>query len=249
MEIAGKTFLVTGGGSGLGAACVRDLHQAGAQVFIADQNELAGRAVAATLDPAGVDFRPTDITHADDVEQSIEQSVTRFGALHGVINCAGILAAARVVGRDGPHDLALFRRVIEVNLIGTFNVMRLAARQMMQNTPDANGERGVIVNTASVAAFEGQIGQTAYSASKGGVASLTLPAARDLAVSGIRVVAIAPGVFQTPMIDAAPDKVQAALREQTVFPTRLGNPSEFALLVRQIIENPMLNGCVLRLDG
>jgi NAD(P)-dependent dehydrogenase (short-subunit alcohol dehydrogenase family) len=247
MDVAGHTFLITGGGSGLGAACAVDLHQAGARLMLADVNERAGNAVAAALN--GAEFQRTDVTRAEDVLRTIERAISRFGALHGVVQCAGILAAARVSGRDGPHDLELFRRVIEVNLVGCFNVLRLAADHMKANVPGADGERGVIVNTASVAAFEGQIGQAAYAASKGGVASLTLPAARELASDGIRVVAIAPGVFGTPMIDAAPQKVQDALRQQTIFPQRLGQPCEFAALVRHVVENPMLNGATLRLDG
>jgi NAD(P)-dependent dehydrogenase (short-subunit alcohol dehydrogenase family) len=248
MDIAGQTILVTGGGSGLGEACVRHMHDAGANVLIADVNEQAGVALANSLGQR-TRFCQTDVTNSDHVSRAIQAAIDQLGPLRGTIHCAGILAAAKVVGRDAPHDLELFRRTIEVNLIGTFNVMRLAAFQMARNQPNADGERGVIINTASVAAFEGQMGQSAYAASKGGVASLTLPAARDLARDGIRVVAIAPGVFHTPMIDAAPDKVQQSLRDQTVFPTRLGKPQEFAAFAQHIFENPMLNGCVLRLDG
>jgi NAD(P)-dependent dehydrogenase (short-subunit alcohol dehydrogenase family) len=215
MSPAGLTFLITGGASGLGAACARRLVQAGASVVIADVSAAAGEALAKELGE----------------------------------RAACVLGAARIVGRDGPHDLALFERVIRVNLVGTFNMLRLAAAAMTLNPPGVDGERGVIVNTASVAAFDGQIGQAAYAASKGGVASLTLPAARELARFGIRVVAIAPGVFDTAMMQAAPDAVRQSLAEQAAFPHRFGRPEEFAQLVQQVIENPMLNGCVIRLDG
>lgn len=246
MQLSGSTFLVTGGGSGLGAACVKRLAAAGARIVIADIQPPSG----IQTDAANVLACQVDVTNSDQVSAAIQQAIDHFGGLHGVVNCAGILGAARVVGREGPHDLDLFRRVIEINLIGSFNVLRLAAEAMAaKNTPDAEGERGVIVNTASVAAFEGQIGQAAYSASKGGIASMTLPVARELARHGIRVVAIAPGVFQTPMMGVAPEKVQQSLLAQTVFPQRLGIPDEFAALVQHIIENRMLNGSVIRLDG
>lgn len=250
MQTEGSTFLVTGGCSGLGAACVQRLATAGARVLIADLREpAAGTPAAEMLRLPQVAFHRVDVTNTAEVTAAIELACQHWGALHGVVNCAGILAASRIVGRDGPHDLDLFRRVIEVNLIGTFNVLRLAAQRMADNPPQGDGERGVVVNTASVSAFEGQIGQAAYAASKGGVAALSLPAARDLARHGIRVVAIAPGVFHTAMIDAAPDKVQQSLRGQTVFPARLGLPAEFAALVQHIFENPMFNGSVVRLDG
>jgi NAD(P)-dependent dehydrogenase (short-subunit alcohol dehydrogenase family) len=246
MQVAGSTFIVTGGSSGLGAGCVDRLSNAGANVLIADvripaSNDAteAGKTLSCQV----------DVTNSDEVAAAIRQAIDKFGALHGVVNCAGILAAARVLGRDGPHDLELFRRVIEINLIGTFNVLRLAAQFMAENAANADGERGIVVNTASVSAFEGQVGQAAYSASKGGVAAMTLPLARDLARHGIRVVAIAPGVFDTPMLGVAPEKVQQSLRAQTVFPQRLGEPAEFAALVQHVIENPMLNGSVIRLDG
>lgn len=248
MELRNQLFLVTGGSSGLGAACVRELHAAGGCVLVADVNDSAGDKLVAELSDR-VLFCHTDVTHPEDVERALRSGRDRFGPLRGVIQCAGILSAAKVTGRDGPHPIDMFRRVIEINLVGTFNVLRLAATQMSANTPNDHGERGVIINTASVAAFEGQMGQVAYSASKGAVASMTLPAARDLARVGIRVAAIAPGVFHTPMIDAAPEKVQQSLQDQTVFPARLGDPAEFAALARHILENPMLNGCVLRLDG
>ena len=248
MDIAGKTFLITGGASGLGAACCRRLAGAGANVIIADLNEEAARAVAAELGECA-DWTGIDVTSTEEIESVLETIDEAFGPLHGLVNCAGILGAARIVGRDGAHDLALFEQVIRVNLLGTFNMLRLAAVAMSKNEPDAGGERGVIINTSSVAAFEGQIGQAAYSASKGGVASLTLPAARELARFGIRVVAIAPGVFETPMMGATTEAVRTSLIEQTVFPPRLGQPEEFAQLVEHIIQNRMLNGCVIRLDG
>jgi len=248
MQIAGKTFLITGGASGLGAGCVRRLVAAGANALVADLNDAAGEALAGELGPRAR-FVRTDVTSADSGQAAIDAATVQFGGLHGLVSCAGILGASRIVGREGPHDLGLFQKVIQVNLVGTFNMLRLAAASMAKNEPDAEGERGVIVNTSSVAAFEGQLGQAAYSASKGGVASLTLPAARELAKFGIRVVAIAPGVFDTAMMQAAPDAVQQSLAEQCVFPPRFGRPDEFAQLVQQIIENPLLNGCVLRLDG
>jgi NAD(P)-dependent dehydrogenase (short-subunit alcohol dehydrogenase family) len=248
MQVANRTFLITGGASGLGAGCARRLANLGASVVIADLNAAAGAALASELGEQAV-FFVTDVTSEDSAQAAVDQAIKRYGALHGLISCAGILGASRIVGRNGPHDLALFRKVIDVNLIGTFNVLRLAAAAMAKNEPDAEGERGVIVNTASVAAFEGQIGQAAYAASKGGVASLTLPAARELSKFGIRVVSIAPGVFETAMMEAAPEAVRQSLADQSAFPSRFGHPDEFAQLVQQTIENQMLNGCVLRLDG
>jgi NAD(P)-dependent dehydrogenase (short-subunit alcohol dehydrogenase family) len=248
MQIANGTFLVTGGASGLGAATAQRLAAAGANIVIADLNQPAGESLAAVLGKKAA-FIITDVTSEQSAQSTIDTAVSRFGAVHGLVNCAGILGAARIVGREGPHDLALFQKVIQVNLIGTFNMLRLAAAAMAKNEPNAEGERGVIINTASVAAFEGQIGQAAYSASKGGVAAITLPAARELARFGIRVVAIAPGIFETAMMQAMPDTVQQSLAAQAVFPPRLGRADEFALLAQQIIENPMLNGTVIRLDG
>jgi NAD(P)-dependent dehydrogenase (short-subunit alcohol dehydrogenase family) len=248
MEVTKQTFLVTGGASGLGAGTARRLVAAGANVVIADLSAAAGESLAMELGP-NVIFVATDVTSEASAQAAIDAAIKRFGALHGLVNCAGILGAARIVGREGPHDLGLFQKVIQVNLVGTFNVLRLAAAAMQLNPPNDAGERGIIVNTASVAAFEGQIGQAAYAASKGGVASLTLPAARELARFGIRVVTIAPGVFETAMIQAAPDSVRKSLADQAAFPARFGRAAEFAQLVQQIIENPMLNGCVIRLDG
>jgi NAD(P)-dependent dehydrogenase (short-subunit alcohol dehydrogenase family) len=248
MQPANHNFVVTGGASGLGAGTARRLAAAGANVVIADLNTVASEALVKELGEQAV-FVATDVTSADSAQAAVDAAIKQFGALHGLVSCAGILGAARIVGRDGPHDLALFQKVIQVNLIGTFNMLRLAAAAMTLNPPNADGERGVIINTASVAAFEGQIGQGAYAASKGGVASLTLPAARELSRFGIRVVAIAPGIFDTAMMAAAPDAVRTSLSEQSAFPPRFGRPDEFAQLVQQIIENPMLNGSVIRLDG
>jgi NAD(P)-dependent dehydrogenase (short-subunit alcohol dehydrogenase family) len=248
MLLPNHTFLITGGASGLGAATAKRLAAAGANIFIADLNRSAGEALATELGSKAT-FIATDVTSEQSAQAAIDTAISRFGSLHGLVNCAGILGAARIVGREGPHDLGLFQKVIQVNLIGTFNMLRLAAAAMSKNEPNTEGERGVIINTASVAAFEGQIGQAAYSASKGGVAAITLPAARELARFGIRVVAIAPGIFETAMMQAMPDTVQQSLAAQAVFPCRLGRADEFALLAQQIIENPMLNGTVIRLDG
>lgn len=248
MHLAHNTFLITGGASGLGAACARRFVAAGANVLVAD---LQADVAATLVDELGAPacFVRTDVTSTEQVEAAIQTALTRFGGLQGVVNCAGILASSRVVGRNGPHDLELFTRVIQVNLIGTFNVLRLASQVMSQGTPNEQGERGIVINTSSVAAFEGQLGQAAYSASKGGIAGMTLPIARELARVGIRVVAIAPGVFNTAMLVAAPDAVRESLAAQTVFPPRLGDPAEFAALAQHIIENPMLNGSIIRLDG
>jgi NAD(P)-dependent dehydrogenase (short-subunit alcohol dehydrogenase family) len=258
MQVRDRTFLISGGASGLGEATARRLAAAGALVVIADVSDAAGAALAAELGPSAR-FVHCDVTDEASVQSAIAAATAAFGRLDGAINCAGILGAARILGRQGPHDLALFRRVVEVNLIGTFNLLRLAAAAMAQNTPRDNnepgtdglgdGERGVIINTSSVAAFEGQTGQAAYAASKGGVASLTLPAARELGRHGIRVVAIAPGVFETPMMSGVTDELRESLTSQVPFPKRLGHPSEFAALVQHIIENKMLNGAVIRLDG
>jgi len=247
MEIQGNAFIVAGGGSGLGAATARRLAGQGAMVVIGDINEEAGSAVADSLGDRGR-FHRTDVTDATSVEQLVALA-QNSGPLRGAINCAGIAIAMKVLGREGPHDLGAFSRVIQVNLIGTFNVIRLAAAAMAENEPNAAGERGVIVNTASVAAIEGQIGQAAYSASKGGVAAMTLPVARELARYGIRVMTIAPGLFDTPMLAGLPEKARQSLGEQVPFPSRLGDPDEYALLVQHIVENPMLNGEIIRLDG
>ena len=248
MQIAERTFLITGGASGLGEACVRRFAQQGANVVIADVNEQAGSRLADELAGRAV-FVTTDVTTEASARAAIQTAVARFGGLHGLINCAGILGASRILSREGPHPLELFSRVVQVNLIGSFNMLRLAAEAMAGNTPERDGERGVVINTSSVSAFEGQIGQAAYAASKGGVAALTLPAARELARIGVRVVALAPGVFETPMMQAAPAAVRESLAAQIPFPPRLGKPEEFAQLAQHVVENVMLNGCVLRLDG
>jgi NAD(P)-dependent dehydrogenase (short-subunit alcohol dehydrogenase family) len=221
---------------------------AGGRVVIADVNETAGDDAAARLGPAAR-FVRADVTRESDVQQAINTAIEDFGPLTGLVNAAGIGPAARVVGRDGPMPLDQFARVIQINLIGTFNVIRLAAAAMQNNQPQQSGERGVIVNTASVAAYDGQIGQAAYSASKGGIVSMTLPVARELARVGIRVMTIAPGIFDTPMLAAMPDAVRQSLGQQVPFPSRLGRPAEYAALVRHIFENEMLNGEVIRLDG
>jgi NAD(P)-dependent dehydrogenase (short-subunit alcohol dehydrogenase family) len=248
MQIKDSTFLITGGASGLGEACARRLAATGGKVVIADLNEKAGKALATELGPAARFIR-TDVTNPSDAQAAIDLAKRDFGSLHGLVQCAGILGAALIMGKDGPHDLAAFERIIHVNLIGTFNMLRLAGVAMSTNSPNGDGERGVIVNTSSVAAFEGQIGQAAYAASKGGVASLTLPAARELARFGIRVMAIAPGVFQTAMMAATPEELRKSLADQIPFPQRLGKSEEFAQLVQSIIENPYINGTVVRLDA
>ena len=248
MKIQGHTFLVTGGASGLGAATVRRLAQEQANVLIADVDEEAGEELAAGIGERAR-FARADVTDEESTQEALDAASEAFGGLHGLVNCAGIGSAEKVVGKRGVHSLDSFVKAVQINLIGTFNPMRLAAPIMMENEPDEGGERGVIVNTASVAAFDGQIGQAAYSASKGGVASMTLPIARELASSGIRVVTIAPGLFDTPMMAALPEEARESLGKQVPFPSRLGRPEEYAALVQHIIENPMLNGEVIRLDG
>jgi NAD(P)-dependent dehydrogenase (short-subunit alcohol dehydrogenase family) len=248
MLLRDATFLITGGASGLGAGCARVFAAAGANVVIADVNQSVGQSLASSIADRAR-FVSTDVTNAADVQSAIDAAWRHFGGLHGVVHCAGILHAERALGKGGPHDLDAFRRVIEINLVGTFNVIRLAAGAMQNSSPNVDGERGVIVTTASVAAFEGQIGQAAYAASKAGVAGMTLPLARELARHGIRVVAIAPGVFDTAMMGALTAEQQQALAAQPPFPQRLGKPEEFARLAVHIVENPMLNGCVIRLDG
>jgi NAD(P)-dependent dehydrogenase (short-subunit alcohol dehydrogenase family) len=248
MEIRGGRFLVTGGGSGLGRATARALAEAGGMVGVLDRDGDAARRTAEEIGAGGVAW-VADVTDADAVGAAVAGMVERWGGLDGVVNCAGIVVARRTLGRDGPHPLDQFQRVIQVNLIGTFNVVRLAAAAMVKNPPGPDGERGVVVMTASVAAFDGQIGQAAYAASKGGVASLTLPLAREFARDGIRVMAIAPGIFDTPMMGMLPEPARASLAQQVPFPARLGDPAEYALLVRHILENRMLNGEVIRLDG
>jgi NAD(P)-dependent dehydrogenase (short-subunit alcohol dehydrogenase family) len=239
VEISGRTFLVTGGGSGLGLATARMLTGAGANVVAAD---LRGEP------DANIRFVGTDVTDEESVGAAVEAAL-ESGPLSGAVNCAGVAIAEKALGRDGPHPLDSFTKVIQVNLIGTFNVIRLAAAAMLGNEPDEEGGRGVIVNTASVAAFDGQIGQAAYAASKGGVVSMTLPLAREFARSGIRVAAIAPGLFDTPMMAGLPEEARDSLGRQVPFPSRLGRPEEYAALVRHILENDLINGEVIRLDG
>jgi len=248
MHIEHSVFLISGGASGLGLATARELVGQGGKVVLLDINAEAGQRALAELG-ANARFVRADITSEEDGHAAVAQALAAFGALHGLVNCAGVAPAEKVLGRNGAHGLDSFRRTVEINLIGSFNLLRLAAEVMAQNTPNAEGERGVIINTASVAAFDGQMGQVAYAASKGGVAALTLPAARDLARSGIRVMCIAPGVFETPMMAGMPQAVRDSLAANVPFPPRLGRPDEYAALVRHIVENPMLNGEVIRLDG
>ncbi len=248
MQIQDNTFLITGGASGLGAAVARLLAANGGRIVLADVNRDAGEALAKDLG-RDAKFRVTDVTSADSAKAVVELAVSGFGALHGLVNCAGIAWGEKTVGKDGPHKLENFARVININLVGTFNMIRLAADAMAKNTPNADGERGVILNTASVAAFDGQIGQAAYAASKAGVAGMTLPIARDLSRIGIRVNTIAPGIFETPMMHGLPQDVQDSLGKGVPFPARLGRPDEYAALVRHAIENAYLNGETIRLDG
>ncbi|MGH2795467.1 MAG: 3-hydroxyacyl-CoA dehydrogenase [Actinomycetota bacterium] len=247
MNIQGKAAIVTGGASGLGRATVEALYAAGAGVVIMDLPHSQGEVLAKELGERAR-FAPADVTDTEQVAAAVRTAVEAFGGVHIVVNCAGIGWAQRTVDRNGPHDLGAFETVVRVNLIGTFNVLRLAAAQMVQQEPDGE-ERGVIVNTASAAAFDGQIGQAAYASSKGGVVSLTLVVARDLAARLIRCCTIAPGTFDTPMLALLPDEQRQALAAQIPHPSRLGKPSEFAALVRHIVENPVLNGETIRLDG
>lgn len=248
MQVKDSVFVVTGGASGLGAGTVRLLAANGGKVVIADVNKAAGEALAAELG-ANARFAETNVADEASAKAAIDLAVSAFGGLHGLVNCAGIVAGEKTLGKEGPHALASFQRVINVNLVGSFNMIRLAAEAMAKGQPNAGGERGVIVNTASVAAFDGQMGQAAYAASKGGIVGMTLPIARDLSRNGIRVMTIAPGIFETPMLLGMPPEVQEALGKMVPFPSRLGKPAEYAALVRHIIENAMLNGEVIRLDG
>ena len=248
MKIEGASALVAGGASGLGAATVRALHEAGASVVIADLNAELGEELASELGDRA-SFAEADVTDPDAVGAAVEAAAGAEGGLRIAVCCAGVGWVGRVAGKDGPHDVEIYRKVIEVNLIGTFNVLRLACDSMNQNEPDEGSERGVCVNTASIAAFDGQIGQIAYSSSKGGVVGMTLPAARDMASRGIRVMTIAPGTFDTPMLAALPQEQRDALGGAIPFPSRLGQPAEYASLVKEIATNPMLNGETIRLDG
>ena len=246
MNLKDKTVLITGAASGLGAGAARMVAEAGGVPLMLDLNVEAGEALAREL---GGLFVRADVASEADVQTAIHTGRERFGELHGAVSCAGIAPAATTAGKRGPHPLDVFERTVRVNLIGTFNVIRLAAQAMLDNAPGDSGERGVIVNTASVAAYDGQIGQAAYAASKGGVVGMTLPIARDLARSGIRVVTVAPGIFETPMLQGLPQDAQDSLGQQVPFPSRLGRPDEYAALVRHIFENQMLNGETIRLDG
>jgi NAD(P)-dependent dehydrogenase (short-subunit alcohol dehydrogenase family) len=246
MQIKNSVFIVTGGASGLGAATARMAAENGGKVVIADLQAEMGEKLAKEL---GGRFIKTDVTSEADGKAAVALAQKEFGGVHVLVNCAGIGTAERTVGKDGPHSLAHFTKVVTINLIGSFNMIRLAAAAMIAAGPNASGERGVIVNTASVAAFDGQIGQAAYSASKGGIVGMTLPIARDLSRNGIRVCTIAPGIFETPMLMGMPKDVQEALGKMVPFPQRLGRPAEYAQLARQIVENEMLNGETIRLDG
>ncbi len=241
MQIKDHAFLVTGGGSGLGAACAAMLAAAGGKVVVADLN--------APKQASAAKFIKADVTEEASMQAAVDLCVAEFGAIHGLVNCAGVAPGERVVGRNGPHALASFERAVKINLIGTFNAIRLAAAKMSTQPAEANGERGVIVNTSSVASMDGQIGQAAYAASKAGVNGMTLPVARELAKFGIRVMTIAPGIFDTPMLQGMSEEIRASLGAQVPFPPRLGTPAEYAQLVRHILENEMLNGEVIRLDG
>jgi NAD(P)-dependent dehydrogenase (short-subunit alcohol dehydrogenase family) len=244
MQIANNVFLVAGGGSGLGAATAKMLADAGAKVVVADVNDAAGWSKAGSAR-----FIKTDVTDEAQVQAAVDLCTSAFGAIHGAVNCAGVAPGERVVGKNGPHSLANFERAVRINLVGTFNVTRLVAAKMTTQAPLPSGERGIIVNTASVAATDGQIGQAAYAASKAGVVGMTLPIARELAKFGIRVMTIAPGIFDTPMLQGMSEEVRASLGAQVPFPPRLGKPEEYAALVRHIVENELLNGEVIRLDG
>ncbi len=248
MNLKDTVAVITGGGSGLGEATAREFVASGAKVVLLDLPNSPGSKLADLFGAQGL-FAAADVASDSETEQAIASAVQRFGTVHIAVNCAGIGRAQRTISKDGPRSLDLFSKVVQVNLIGTFNVIRLAAAQMAKNPPNVDGERGVIINTASIAAFDGQIGQAAYSASKGGVVGMTLPIARDLASSGIRVCTIAPGTFDTPMLATLPEPARKALGAQIPFPSRLGHPTEYAALARHIVENAMLNGETIRLDG
>ncbi|GGF19775.1 3-hydroxyacyl-CoA dehydrogenase [Halobacillus andaensis] len=240
--------VVTGGASGLGEAAVRSIVEQGGKAIIADVNAEKGEALSEELNESAV-FYPLDVTNEEQIKEGLTKAAHHFGYINALVNCAGIVIAEKVSGKEGSHRLDSFQKVIEVNLTGTFNMIRLTAEKMIGNQSNEEGERGIIINTASIAAFDGQIGQAAYSASKGGVASMTLPISRELARFGIRVMTIAPGLFETPMFDVLPAAAKEALGKSTPFPNRLGQPREYGKLALSIIENPMLNGEVIRLDG
>ena len=248
MQFTSNVVLITGGASGLGGATAELIVENGGKVVIADVQESLGQALAAKLGSANARFVKCDVTSETDGQAAVDAALS-MGALVGLVNCAGIGPAAKTVGKDGPHRLDLFTKVITINLIGSFNMIRLAATAMCKNTPNEEGEKGVIVNTASVAAYDGQVGQAAYAASKGGIVGMTLPIARDLARDGIRVVTIAPGLFLTPLLAGMPQEVQDSLGKQVPFPSRLGRPPEYAMMVKHVFMNNMLNGETIRLDG
>ncbi|PLP95530.1 3-hydroxyacyl-CoA dehydrogenase [Pseudomonas sp. FFUP_PS_473] len=248
MHIANKNFIVSGAASGLGAATAEMLIEAGAQVMLVDLNAEAVAAKAQALGPK-TRYAVADISQEAAAKAAVDAAVEAFGSLHGLVNCAGVVGAEKILGKQGPHGLDSFSRVININLVGSFNLLRLVAAAMAETEAGAEGERGVIINTASIAAYDGQIGQAAYAASKGAIASLTLPAARELARFGIRVMTIAPGIFETPMMAGMPQEVRDSLAAGVPYPPRLGRPQEYAALARHIIENSMLNGEVIRLDG
>jgi NAD(P)-dependent dehydrogenase (short-subunit alcohol dehydrogenase family) len=248
MDITGRTFIVTGGASGLGRAAAEAVVDAGGTVVLLDVNAEAGEAAADAIGPQAR-FAQADVTNEAQVQAAADLAVSTFGNLYGAISAAGIAPAAKVLGKNGPHSLDLFEKAVRVNLVGTFNVIRLVAAVMAQNEPLSTGERGVIINTASIAAYDGQIGQPAYAASKGGIVALTLPVAREFASIGIRCVTIAPGIFDTPLLAALPEAARVSLGQQVPFPSRLGQPAEYAALARHIIENVMINGEVIRVDG
>ncbi|NIJ51621.1 3-hydroxyacyl-CoA dehydrogenase [Dyadobacter arcticus] len=252
MQLKNATAIITGGASGLGEATARLFMEHGANVVALDLNDVAGQKLESQF-PGNLKFVKTDVSSENEVQFAINFALETFGSFQIVVNCAGIAPARKIVGKTdgiyGPHSLEVFEKTIRINLIGTFNVMRLTAVAMEKSVPNEEGERGVIINTASVAAFDGQMGQVAYAASKGGIVSMTLPVARDLAKSGIRVMAIAPGLFETPLMLGLPEEARISLGQQIPFPSRLGRPSEYAMLAKSIVENPMLNGEVIRLDG
>ncbi|MDN3714058.1 SDR family NAD(P)-dependent oxidoreductase [Paracoccus cavernae] len=248
MQIENRVFLITGAGSGLGNAVAKMVVEGGGKAVLLDINPEAGAAAAAALGPNAL-FHQTDVTSDADGQAAVAAALAAFGRIDALVNCAGIAPGEKILGREGPHRLDSFARAVSINLIGTFNMLRLAAEAIAKNEPASGGERGVIINTASIAAYDGQIGQAAYAASKGAVASLTLPAARELARHGIRVITIAPGIFATPMMTGMPQEVQDSLGALVPFPPRLGDPAEYAAMVRHAVENQMLNGEVIRLDG
>ncbi|MCP4752610.1 MAG: 3-hydroxyacyl-CoA dehydrogenase [Proteobacteria bacterium] len=249
MEIDGKTAVITGGASGLGEATARRLHGLGANVLIADINEEKGAALCSELGSKAA-FAKMNVTETQDVQAGMDLAMEKFKAIHILVNCAGTGFAMRTVGKNGPHDIDVFKMIVNINLIGTFDAIRLAAFRMQENEPENDArERGVIVNTASAAAFDGQIGQASYSASKAGVVGMTLPIARDLSVMGIRICTIAPGIFDTPLMQALSEEGKASLAQQIPFPKRFGKPDEYAMMTQQIVENPMMNGESIRLDG